>query len=103
MSFKRLKEQYRINTNYITYTGYVHAIKSYIRKTGLTVEGNVSVDQMKTLKMIYTEQKGAHLHYQMLTQDINKTNCCEKWKARLNKVINWSITLKKIKLSRKRN
>ena len=37
MSFQSFKEKYRINKNYITYAGYVHAVKSYIRQTGLTI------------------------------------------------------------------
>ena len=44
MSFRSFQEKHRINANDITYIRLVHAIKSYIRKTGLTVEGNVSVD-----------------------------------------------------------
>ena len=52
MLFKRFKEIYRINTDYITYIGCVQAIKSYIRKTGLTVESNSSTDLTKTLKII---------------------------------------------------
>ena len=42
------KERYRININYITYNKYIHIIKSYIRKTGLTVQGTGSVDLIKT-------------------------------------------------------
>ena len=71
-------------------------IKSYIRKTGLTVEGNGSVDLTIPLKIIYTQQRGALLYYEVLTQDTNKPNCCEKWEAKLNKDINWSTTFKKI-------
>ena len=99
--FKVLKRNTEL-TQYITYTGYVHAIKTYIRQTGLTTEGNSSLDLIKTLKIIYTQQKGAHLYYEVLTQDTNKPNSCEKWEAKLNKDINWSTTFKKIpKKSRK--
>ena len=96
MTFKSFNEKYRINTNYITYIGYIHIINSYIRKTGLTVEGNGSLDLIKTLKIIYTQQKGAHLYYEVPTHDTNKPNCCEKWEAKLNKNINWFTTFKKI-------
>ena len=34
--FKRFTEIYRINMDYVTYIGCVQAIKSYIRKTGLS-------------------------------------------------------------------
>ena len=49
MSSKSLKPKYRMNTNYITYIAYVHAVKSYICKTGLSVVGNGSADMIKDL------------------------------------------------------
>ena len=55
MSFKSFKEKFEIKTDYITYIGCVQAIKSYIRKTKITVEGNNSADLMKTLKTIYNQ------------------------------------------------
>ena len=88
MLFKRFKEIYKINTDYITYIWCVQAIKSYIRKTGLTVESNSSTDLTKTLKIIYIQQKGSHLNYEMLTQSKDKPKCCENWEARLNTDIN---------------
>ena len=96
MLFKRFKEIYRINTDYITYIGCVQAIKSYIRKTGLTVESNSSTDLTKTLKIIYSQQKGSRLYYEMLTPGKDKPKCCEKWEARLNTDIDWSRTFKKM-------
>ena len=39
MSFKSFKEKFGIKTDYITYIGCVQAIKSYIRKREITVEG----------------------------------------------------------------
>ena len=94
--FKRFKEIYRINTDYITYIGCVQAIKSYIRKTGLTVESNSSTDLTKMLKVIYSQQKGSRLYYEMLTQGKIKPKCCEKWEARLNTDIDLSRIFKKI-------
>ena len=59
MSFKSFKEKFGIKTDYITYIGYVQAIKSYIRKTEITVEGKNSSDLIKTLKT-FTINKKAH-------------------------------------------
>ena len=86
MVFKRFKEIYSIN----------QAIKSYICKTGLTVESNSSTDLTKTLKIIYSQQKGSRLYYEMLTQGKDKPKCCEKWEARLNTDIDWSRNFKKM-------
>ena len=100
MLFKRFKEIYRINTDYITYIGCVQAIKSYRRKTGLTVESNSSTDLTKTLKIIYSQQKGSRLYYEMLTQGRDKPKCCEKWEARLNTD---AETVRKCKTSKRWN
>ena len=54
MLFKRFMEIYRINMDYITYTGCVQVIKSYICKSGLTAESNSSTDLRKMLKIIYS-------------------------------------------------
>ena len=96
MSFKSFKEKFGIKTDYITYIGCVQAIKSYIRKTEITVEGKNSADLIKTLKTIYNQRKGSRLYYEVLTQNIARPNCCDKWEAKLNKDINWCITFKKM-------
>ena len=83
MLFKRFEEIYRINTDYITYIGCVQAIKSYIRKTGLTAESNSSTDLTKMLKIIYSQQKGSPLYYEMLTQGKDKPKCCEKMGSKI--------------------
>ena len=85
MSFKKFAEKFGIKTDYITYIGCVQAINSYIHKTEITVEGKKFADLIKT---IYNQQKGSRLYYEVLTQSINKPNCCDKWEAKLNKDIN---------------
>ena len=50
MSFKSFKEKFGIKTDYITYTGCVQAIKSYIRKAEITVKAKHSADLIKMLK-----------------------------------------------------
>ena len=57
-------------------------------KTEITVEGKNSADLIKTLKTIYNQQKGSRFYYEVLTQNIIRTNCCDKWEAKLNKDIN---------------
>ena len=52
---KVLKKNSELQTDYITYIGCVQAIKSYIRKTEITVEGKNSADLIKTLKTIYNQ------------------------------------------------
>ena len=70
MSFKSFKEKFGIKTDYITYIRCVQAIKSYIRKTEITVEAKNSAYLIKTLKTIYNRRKGSRLYYEVLTQNI---------------------------------
>ena len=95
MTFNQFKEKYGINTDYITYIGCVQAIKSYILTTGLTIANDMSNHVIKTLKVIYSGQKGARLHYEVLIQDVNEPKC-EKWETKLNTDINWNTSSKKI-------
>ena len=60
------------------------------------MEGKNSADLIKTLKTIYNQRKGSRLYYEVLTQNITRPNCCDKWEAKLNKDINWCITFKKM-------
>ena len=64
----------QIDTDYITYIGCVQAIKSYILKTGLTIDNNMSNHRIKTLKVVYSGQNGARLYYEVLIQDANNQN-----------------------------
>ena len=76
--FKKFNEKFGIKTDYITYIGCVQAIKSYIRKTEITVEAKNSADLIKTLKTTYNQRKGSCLYYEVLTQNITRPNCCDK-------------------------
>ena len=35
-------------------------------------------------------------YYEVVTQNITRPNCCDKWEAKLNKDINWCSTFKKM-------
>ena len=85
MTFNQFKGKYQINTDYVIYIGCVQAIKRYILKTGLTIDNNMSNHMIKTLKVIYSGQKGACLYYEVLIQDANKPKSYEKWETKLNR------------------
>ena len=86
MKFNHFKEKYGINADYITYIGSVQAIKSYILKTGLTINNDMSNHMIKTLKVIYSGQKGARLYYEVLIQDANNQNVVRSGRQ------NWTLT-----------
>ena len=54
---------------YYIYTGCIHAMKGCIRKTGLAVNSNKSIDLTKVLKVTYSVKKGATSYYGILTPD----------------------------------
>ena len=78
MSSTCFKEHVWNSTYYITYIGCLQAVKCYVCKTGLTVENNSTIDFIKTLKVIYSGQKGAH--YRVLRHNAKKPNSCENGK-----------------------
>ena len=78
MLFKKFKETYIINIDYVTHTGCAQGIKSYIRKIGLTAKSNNSTDLTKMLNIIYSRQKGTRRYYEVLIQGKDKAKCCEK-------------------------
>ena len=61
----------------------------------MNIDNDMSNHIIKTLKVIYSGQKGARLYYEVLIQDANKPKCCEKWGAKLNTDINWNTSFKK--------
>ena len=46
--------------------------------------------------IIYSVKKGARTYYDILIQNDNKPNCCEKWDTKLGIKINWDVTFNKI-------
>ena len=78
MSFKSFKLTLGINTVYITHSGYMQAIKSYIHITGFKLDSKNSADIIKTLKTISSQQNGSRLYYEVNMLSINKLTC-DKW------------------------
>ena len=59
ISFELFTERCRVNTNFITYTEYIHAIKAYILKTGLAVNSNKSIALTKSSQTyLFCEERG---------------------------------------------
>ena len=65
------------------YLECVQAVKSYIGKTGLTVKKNGLTELTKTLHIISSTRESGSLCYEVITQNLNKPNCCGKWEAKL--------------------
>lgn len=53
VALEKFQEKYGNNKDYITYIGCAQAVKSDIRKTGLTVDNNCSDHVIKTFEVIY--------------------------------------------------
>ena len=71
---------------------------------GLTVESNSSTDLTKTLKIIYSQQKGSRLYYEMLTQGKDKPkrlSAVKNGKQDWIQTLTGAETLRKCKTSKK--
>ena len=60
------------------------------------MEENGLTELTRTLQVIYSHGKVQSLYYEVITQNLNKPNCCDKWEDKLNKDINWSTTFEKM-------
>ena len=94
--YDQFKRKFDINTDFITYTGCIRAIKKYIGSLGIDVDCNMSVELPKAISILYSAQKGAKMYYGILTNEEIQPKCCLKWNDKLNKDINWKTTFKKV-------
>ena len=87
-----------IPINFITYNGWIFAIKQFIRKTGIIVDGTINHDgsMFAALKCILSVHKGTKIYYEYLTSDDNKPKCCSKWSQKINLHIPWEKVFHKI-------
>jgi exonuclease III len=98
-NFQAFRTKYGINTNFLTYTGCVNAIKTYISGVGVHVVGGQFYDygSSKVLRQIVSVVKGARIFYDILCQDQHQPNCCKNWENRLEVKVLWKNIFQKIK------
>ena len=98
-NYPAFKKKYGINTNFLTYTGYVNAIKRYISGVGVLVAGSqlYKFENSKVLRLILSVFKGARTFYDILCHDKHHPNCCKNWKSTLEIKVSSKPIFKKIK------
>ena len=89
--------KYGLNTDFVTYSGCVQAVKKYIKGLGIALQSNKSLSIRKSLTIIGKVQKGTKGYYDILVENKSKPKCCKKWNSILPNNINWPKTFYKIK------
>ena len=79
LPYDRFNVKYDVNINYITYTGYIQAIRSYARKQGIGTKDNKSLVMSKSLKLIFSVNKGTKLYYDVLMKNESEPKYCNTW------------------------
>lgn len=105
-SLQEFNNKYNINeTNFLFYGGCIAAIRSMIRRTGVTIDNNNSSEVSLLQKSIHSFSKGAKYLYNLLNWQDCPPNYCQKWQEKLEvEVVNWKsafqniIKIKEVKL-----
>ena len=90
-SYDDVKKQPNLNIDFVTYNGWISAIKHYIRRNGITLEENKFVTKNITnaIQIIYSVTKGSKLYYEYLTKTNSDPKCCSTWSKKFNCEISW--------------
>ena len=98
LPYDEFKNKFDVVTDYVTYTGCIQAIKKYIRKLCIDVEGDMAVETPKAFRNLHCVQKGAKMYYDImiLSNESKDPKCCITWNDKLNIEINWKTTFAKV-------
>ena len=96
LSYVSFTHKYGIITDFVTYNGFVSAVKRYARRAGICVNGNIVNDKNKLTSVIYSSPRGGRFFYDLLVENTSEPNCCRKWKEKLCKEVHWPEPFKKI-------
>ena len=91
LSFDEFKDKFNVHVDFITFNGWINAIKKFIQGTQIELTDNLNenLNLPTGLKIIVNTPKGSKLYYEYLTSNDNKPNCCAKWSRRLNGDFSW--------------
>ena len=78
LSCTEFKENYGIDTNFLTYNGCIQAIRSYVYRTGIVIDRDHSNDSAKMHWIIFSVHKGARIYYDTMIEDRPNLKYCTK-------------------------
>ena len=88
-SYQQFIAKYEVTINMLTYYGCIQAIKQFAKKLNITFNNNITTSLSKSIKMVFSQQKGTKIYYNILTCDNKVPNCCSRWENVFQEVINW--------------
>jgi len=89
-------DKYVVRVDFLTYANITASIKDYLKKERTVIENNYYNPYPLALKTIYKVEKGSKEYYELLTDNEQKPNCCQKWEEKLNILPNWRTIFLKV-------
>ena len=98
LSYNEFVNAYGIATNFLTYSGCINAVKSFIHASGVpNADGKeTKYDLSKVLRVICSVQRGTKVFYDILINNNVQPNCCKKWEERIFNRVDWNVIFKKV-------
>ena len=98
-TYEEFTENLTFTINFVTYRGWISAIKQYIRKSEVSLSTPNMLQRetfFSTFDKILNIHKGAKGYYEILTDNNSKPTCCSKWENKLNVQMPWDKVFHKI-------
>ena len=97
LNFDSFKTKFHVQTDFMTYSGCLRAIKTYAKKFNITVQSNNAIVESIVWRKIVSVYKGAKIYYNILTENKSSLKYCKKWNEKLGEEVNWKPVFIKLK------
>jgi len=97
LSNDEFNTKYNLHVNFLSYIGCIQAIKKLMKKNNVAFQNNIAATNRKALTLIFSVKKGTKKYYDILVENKQRPNCCEKWNRKLALNIDWNVTFTKMK------
>ena len=90
LTLHEFNEKYNTNTHFLVFNCCKMSIKEYVKKFDFIIDNNECELLPKAITILLTVKKGTRLYYDILMQNENMPNCCQKWSTKINENIQWN-------------
>jgi hypothetical protein len=96
LSCDEFKTKHNVNIIFLTYVGYINAIKVYQKHLNIVIDNDISLLDTALHLILMSTEKGARKYYDMLLNDLKRPNCCSKWEEKLEITVNWKNVFQRL-------
>ena len=89
LSHTCFKEKFDLNIDFLTFAGYISAIREFINKYDIVVNDNKCINLSLCFTSILACLKGSRMYYDKFIENNVKMKCCTKWDSKLMINNNW--------------